>query len=196
MIPRTMGHKEYRMVYSWTLLMLHLTYRKTRAGMTWTLRRSMSYAMIVPSSPAKKIIFHSRWTIITMYSATQSVKPNLILILPNRIHVLTVRFSVQLLVPVFKDPNWKLGIIGISNSTYTQVTLSLMHGVLKTTRPINFPPRVSLHIHNKYHRCLHQNLEEELQGFRSSRNHVFKESAAWRSELVDLDAALESAFFR
>ena len=27
-------------------------------------------------------------------------------------------------------------------------------------------------------------------------NHVIKESAAWRSELVDSDVALESAFFR
>ena len=43
--------------------------------------------------------------------------------------------------------------------------------------------------------CLHQNLEEELQGFGSSRNHVIKESAVWRSELVDSYAALESAFF-
>jgi hypothetical protein len=55
---------------------------------------------------------------------------------------------------VFKDLDWKLGIIGTSNSTYTQVTLSLMHGVLKTIRPINFSPCVSLHIHSKYHRVL------------------------------------------
>ena len=55
---------------------------------------------------------------------------------------------------VFKDSDWKLGIIGISNSTYTQVTLSLMHGVLKSTRPINFPSCVYLHIHSKYHRVL------------------------------------------
>ena len=55
---------------------------------------------------------------------------------------------------VFKDLDWKLRIIGTSNSTYTQVTLSLMHGVLKTTRPINLPPCVFLHIHNKYHRVL------------------------------------------
>ena len=44
--------------------------------------------------------------------------------------------------------------------------------------------------------CLHHNLKEELQGFGSSRNHVIKESAAWRSELADSDAALELAFFR
>jgi hypothetical protein len=54
----------------------------------------------------------------------------------------------------FKDLDWKLGIIGTSNNTYTQVTLSLMHGVLKTTSPTNFPPYVALHIHSKYHRVL------------------------------------------
>jgi hypothetical protein len=55
---------------------------------------------------------------------------------------------------VFKDLDWKLAIIGTSNSTYTQVTLSLMHEVSKTTRPINFPPCVFLHIHSKFHRVL------------------------------------------
>ena len=44
--------------------------------------------------------------------------------------------------------------------------------------------------------CLHLNLEKELQGFGSSRHHIIKESATWRSELDDSDAALESAFFK
>jgi len=36
--------------------------------------------------------------------------------------------------------------------------------------------------------CLHQNLEEELQGLESSQNHVIKESIACRSKLADSDA--------
>ena len=43
--------------------------------------------------------------------------------------------------------------------------------------------------------CLHQNLEEELQGLGGSRDHVIKESIACRLEPTDSDAALESAFF-
>ena len=45
-------------------------------------------------------------------------------------------------------------------------------------------------------RCLHQNLEEELQGLESSQDHVIKESIAWRPESADSNVALESAFFR
>ena len=44
--------------------------------------------------------------------------------------------------------------------------------------------------------CLHQNLKEESQGLENSQDHVTKESIACRSEPVDLNAALESAFFR
>ena len=53
---------------------------------------------------------------------------------------------------VFKDPDWKFGHIVTMNSTYTQVTLSLMDGGWRTTRARNFPPCLSLHIHNKYQR--------------------------------------------
>jgi hypothetical protein len=51
---------------------------------------------------------------------------------------------------VFKDLDWKLGLIATTNSTYTQVTLSLMDGGLSSTRPMNSPPCVSQNIHNKY----------------------------------------------
>ena len=52
---------------------------------------------------------------------------------------------------VFKDLDWKLGHIATTNNTLTQVTLSLMDGAWKTTRLVrNFPPCLSLHIHNKY----------------------------------------------
>ena len=44
--------------------------------------------------------------------------------------------------------------------------------------------------------CLHQNLEEESQGLKSPQDHVINESIACRSELVDLNATLKSAFFR
>ena len=44
--------------------------------------------------------------------------------------------------------------------------------------------------------CLHQNLEEESQGLESSQDHVSRESITCRSELADLNVALESAFFR
>ena len=54
---------------------------------------------------------------------------------------------------VFKDPDWKFGHIVTMNSTYTQVTLSLMDGGWRTTRVRNFPPCLSLHIHNKYLRA-------------------------------------------
>ena len=43
--------------------------------------------------------------------------------------------------------------------------------------------------------CLHQNLEGVSQRLKSSQDHVIKEAVACRSELVDLNAALESAFF-
>ena len=36
--------------------------------------------------------------------------------------------------------------------------------------------------------CLHQNLEEESQGLKSSQNHVIKGSIACRSEPADSDA--------
>ena len=39
-------------------------------------------------------------------------------------------------------------------------------------------------------------MEEESQGLESSRDHVIKESIACRSELADLNAALELTFFR
>jgi hypothetical protein len=51
---------------------------------------------------------------------------------------------------VFKDPNWKFGYIATTNSTYTQVTLSLMDGGWRTTWPRNLPPCLFLHIHSKY----------------------------------------------
>ena len=52
---------------------------------------------------------------------------------------------------VFKDPDWKLGHIATTNSTVTQVTLSLMDGAWKNTQLVsNFPPCLSLHIHGKY----------------------------------------------
>ena len=44
--------------------------------------------------------------------------------------------------------------------------------------------------------CLHQNLEEESHGLKSSQDHVIKKSIACRSEPADLDAKLESTFFR
>ena len=52
---------------------------------------------------------------------------------------------------VFKDLDLKLGYIATTNSTLTQVTLSLMDGAWKTTRPVrNFPSCLFLHIHSKY----------------------------------------------
>ena len=55
---------------------------------------------------------------------------------------------------VFKDLDWKLGHIVTTNSTLTQVTLSLMDGAWKTMWPIrNLHPCLSLHIHNKYMRA-------------------------------------------
>ena len=51
---------------------------------------------------------------------------------------------------VFKDLDVKLGHIATTNSTYTQVTLSLMDGTFRTTWAKNFPPCLSLHIHSKY----------------------------------------------
>ena len=44
--------------------------------------------------------------------------------------------------------------------------------------------------------CLHQNLEEESQGLKSSQDHVIKESIEYRSVSADSNATLESAFFR
>ena len=44
--------------------------------------------------------------------------------------------------------------------------------------------------------CLHQNLEEESQGLKSSQDHVIKESIAWILEPADSNAAPESAFFK
>ena len=44
--------------------------------------------------------------------------------------------------------------------------------------------------------CLHQNLEEESQGLKSSQGHVIKESIACRSVLADSNAELQSTFFR
>ena len=51
---------------------------------------------------------------------------------------------------VFKDPDVKLGVIATTNSSYTQVILSLMDGKGRTTRARNFLPYLSLHIHSKY----------------------------------------------
>ena len=130
----------------------------TLVGMTWTFLRSMSYVVIVLSTPTKKIKFHSGWTVIA--------------IVRIKIHVTKFNFSLSkhlqcadsmLQCPfissiVFKDPDWKLGHIvttNTTNSTYTQVTLSMMDGGQSTTRPRNFPPCLSLHIHNKYQRVPH-----------------------------------------
>jgi hypothetical protein len=55
---------------------------------------------------------------------------------------------------VFKDPDWKFGHIATMNSTYTQVTLSLMDGGWRTMRERNFPSCIPLHIHNKYLRVI------------------------------------------
>ena len=44
--------------------------------------------------------------------------------------------------------------------------------------------------------CLHQNLEEESQGLESSQDHVSRESIGCGSRSANLNAALESAFFR
>ena len=45
-------------------------------------------------------------------------------------------------------------------------------------------------------RCLHQNLEEELQGLKSSQDHVVKESIACRSEPADSDSKLRIGFLQ
>ena len=44
--------------------------------------------------------------------------------------------------------------------------------------------------------CLHQNLEEESQGLKSSQDRVSRESIACRLGSADSNAALEFAFFR
>ena len=44
--------------------------------------------------------------------------------------------------------------------------------------------------------CLHQNLEEELQGLGGSRDHVIKESIACRSESADSDAKTRIGFLQ
>ena len=44
--------------------------------------------------------------------------------------------------------------------------------------------------------CLHQNLEEESQGLKSSQDHVIKESIASRLVLADSNAILELTFFK
>jgi hypothetical protein len=135
--------------------MLRLTYRKTRAGMTWTL--SVVHVICDDCSilPSKEnhIPFSVNCNHCVLGNLIHKTKSN---INPSK---QDPRADCMLQCPnistiVFKDPNWKLRIIGTSNSTYTQVTLTLMHGVLKTTRPISFPPCVSLYIHIKYHRVL------------------------------------------
>ena len=44
--------------------------------------------------------------------------------------------------------------------------------------------------------CLHQNLEEESQGLKSSQDYVIKELIACRSESADSNTTLKLAFFR
>ena len=44
--------------------------------------------------------------------------------------------------------------------------------------------------------CLHQNLEEESQGLKSSQDHVIKESIACRSEPADLDTKTRIGFLQ
>ena len=44
--------------------------------------------------------------------------------------------------------------------------------------------------------CLHQNLEEELQGLKSSQDHVIKESIACKLELADWDAKTRIGFLQ
>ena len=44
--------------------------------------------------------------------------------------------------------------------------------------------------------CLHQNLEEESQGLKSSQDHVIKESIACRSEPTDSDAKIGIGFLQ
>ena len=44
--------------------------------------------------------------------------------------------------------------------------------------------------------CLHQNLEEESQGLKSSQDRVIKESIACRSESADSDAKTRIGFLQ
>ena len=44
--------------------------------------------------------------------------------------------------------------------------------------------------------CLHQNLEEELQGLESSQDHVIKESIACRSKPANSDAKTGIGFLQ
>ena len=44
--------------------------------------------------------------------------------------------------------------------------------------------------------CLHQNLEEESQGLKSSQDHVIKESIACRSEPADSDTKTRIGFLQ
>ena len=55
-------------------------------------------------------------------------------------------------------------------------------------RPYRMPPN-ELAIYSRIWKKSCRDLE-------APKNHVIKESAAWRPELVDSDVALESAFFR
>ena len=72
----------------------------------------------------------------------------------------------------------------------------------KATKKYHFPlPFIDemlerLANHSFFCFCLHQNLEEESQGLKSSQDHVIKGSIVCRSKLADSNAALESSFFR
>ena len=44
--------------------------------------------------------------------------------------------------------------------------------------------------------CLHQNLEEELQGLKSSQDRVIKGSVAGRSEITDSDVKTGIGFLQ
>jgi hypothetical protein len=143
------------MVCRWIFFNAISTIPKDMAGMTRTLLRSMSYAMIVPSSPAKKNQnpFWANCNHCVLGSPIHATKSN---INPSKQDPHTDRMLQCPIIStiVFKDLDWKLAIIGTRNSTYKKVTLSLMHDVSKTTRPIKFPPCVFLHIQSKFHRVL------------------------------------------
>jgi hypothetical protein len=122
--------------------------------MTWTFLLSMLYAMTALSTltPTNKTKFHSGWT-MTAVARLKIKVTHLFLSLSKQLtqadSMLQCPFIISTIV--FKDLDWKLGHIATTNSTLTQVTLSLMNGAWKTMRPVrNFSPCLSLHIHNKY----------------------------------------------
>ena len=151
MILRTREYKEDRMVYSWTLFNAASNIPKD------TGRDDMNSSAVHVICDDRSILPSKENHIPFWVNCNQCVLGNPIHETKSNINPSKqdLRADRMLQCPiistiVFKDPDWKLRIIGTSNSTYTQVAMSLMHGVLKTTRPINYPPCVSFHIHSKY----------------------------------------------